>query len=384
MTLFRRNGPSRALNTLLPWLGWACALLAVFKGVLNAAAARCGVPFARLSAVEVPVVTSGTFNGHVFDEAALREMVETYNPAAQPAPVKLTHADKEGPAAGWVKSLRLGDFTPPGQAKPRKALFATLSLTEHGRTKVKSGEYLMRSIEAWPRNHPSNPTPGKWNYKGLALLGNDSPGCPNLGPLHLAEDASDLEVPVLLAAQEADPLTPGGKQPPATDEGAAMPLTPEQQAALDKAADIEKALAEATKKNADLEARLAAQALDADKATVKASLDGLVKDGKLTPAQAASLTPVLLALPASAEVQLAEGKTGKVREILLAHLAEGKGHGLKTPLQVPGKAPVELAAGDRGARSKRMAELVDQYKAKGKSHADAVACAAKDLDADGM
>ena len=384
MTRFLRNGPSKAPNTLSPWLGWAWTLLAVFKGGLNAVAARCGVSFACLAAVEVPVVTSGTFNGHVFDEVALREMVETYNPAAQPAPVKLTHADKEGPAAGWVKSLRLGEFTPPGQTKPRKALFATLSLTEHGRAKVKSGEFLMRSIEAWPRNHPSNPTPGKWNYKGLALLGNDSPGCPNLGPLHLAEDASDLEVPVLLAVQEGDSSHPGGKQPPATDEGAAMPLTPEQQAALDKAAENEKALAEATQKNAELEARLAAQALEADKATVTASLDGLVKDSKLTPAQAASLAPVLLALPANAEVQLAEGKTGKAREVLLAHLAEGKGHGLKTPLKVPGQAPAELAAGDRGSKAKRMAELVDQYKAKGKSHADAVACAAKDLDADGM
>lgn len=384
MNPFRRKGPSTARKGLPSWLGWARALPVVFKRALNALLPLPGVSAICLEDQEVPVVTSGVFNGHRFTEAVLKELVETYNFAAQPAPIKLTHADKQGPAAGWVKALRLGEYTPPGQTKPKKALLATLAPNELGRAKVKSGEFLMRSIEAWPPTHPSNPTPGKWNFKALALLGTDSPACPNLGPLQLAEGASEVEVPVLALGLDDESLpTHGGKQPPATDEGAAMALTPEQQAALDKAAETQKALDTATKKNTDLEAKLAAQALAHDTAEVKASLADLVKASKLTPAQAEVLAPVLLALPAEGEVKLADGKTAKPREALMAVLSEGAAHGLKTPLKVPGKAPVELAAG-KGTKSKAMAELVAKYKAAGKTHADAVACAAQDLDNDGQ
>jgi hypothetical protein len=325
------------------------------------------------------VVTSGTFNGHAFTEAVLRQLVETYNFAAQPAPIKLTHADKQGPSAGWVKGLRLGEFTPPGQARPRKALMATLAPNDLGRAKVKSGEYLMRSIEAWPPTHPSNPTPGKWNFKALALLGNDSPACPNLGPLTLAEDASEVEVAVLALALDDESPNPGGTLPPAS-EGAATMLTAEQQAALDKAAATEKTNADLTKKNADLEAKLAAQTLATDTATVKASLEGLVKESKITPAQAITLAAVMLALPSEGEVNLADGKPMKPREALLAALAEGSAHNLKDPLRVPGKAPAELAAGAKGNKSKAMSDLVDKFKKEGKTHADAVACAAQELD----
>ncbi|MDR3684770.1 MAG: hypothetical protein P4L11_13665 [Geothrix sp.] len=339
-------------------------------------------PFVRLDAPEVPVVTSGVHNGHPLGEAELKQMVDTYNPTAQPAPIKLTHADKQGPSAGWVKSLRLGEFTPPGQTKPRKALLATLAPTAHGREKVRSGDFLMRSIEAWPPMHPSNPTPGKWNFKALALLGNDSPACPNLGPLQLADDASEVEVPVLALGLDGESPNPGGPQPPAS-QGAAMELTPEQKAALDKAPATEAALAEATRKNTELEAQLSALALANDTATVKSSLDALVKDSKLTPAQAASLAPVLLALPADGEVQLAEGKKAKPREVLLAVLTEGPAHKLKDRLPVPSGSPVELAAG-KGGKAKAFQAAVEKHKAAGKSHADAVAQAAKDLDADGQ
>lgn len=382
MNPFRRKGPSKAPKTPSPWIGWAKALLERIKQGLNALLPLPGASLICLEDREVPVVTSGTFNGHRFTEAVLKELVETYNPSAQPAPIKLTHADKQGPAAGWVKALRLGEFTPPGQAKPKKALLATLAPNDLGRAKVKSGEFLMRSIEAWPPTHPSNPTPGKWNFKALALLGTDSPACPNLGPLQLAEDASEVEVPVLALGLDDESPNPGGPQPPAL-KGTAMALTPEQQAALDKAPATEAALAEATKKNTELEAKLAAQTLAVDTAAVKASLAELVKASKLTPAQADTLAPVLLALPADAEVKLADGKSAKPREVLLSVLEEGAAHGLKARLKVPGKDPVEMAA-TKGGKSKAMAELVDKYKAAGKSHADAVACAAQDLDQDGQ
>lgn len=381
MNPFRRKGPSKAPQGVSPWLGWAFALPARIKAALNALAVIPGAVLVRLAEPEVPVVTSGTFNGHVFTETVLREMVETYNFAAQPAPIKLTHADKQGPAAGWVKALRLGEFTPPGKAKPRKALLATLAPNELGRAKVQSGEFLMRSIEAWPPTHPSNPTPGKWNFKALALLGNDSPACPNLGPLQLAEDAGDVEVPVLALGLDEESPNPGGPQPPAL-KGTAMELTPEQKAALEKAPATEAALAEAQKKNTELEAKLAAQTLAADTAAVKASLDGLVKDTKLTPAQAQVLAPVLLSLPAAGEVKLADGKSATPREALLSVLGELKGHGLKDRLRVPGQAPVELAAG-KGGKAKAMEEAVTKLKAGGMGHAEAVAKAAQDLDQDG-
>lgn len=331
---------------------------AVLKRVLNA--------FLALSD-ETTILTPGVHNGHPLGLAQIQELVETYNPQAQPAPLKLTHADKQKEAYGWIKSLRTGPFTPPGQTKSVTALYATLSPTEAGRQANRSGGYRMKSLEAWPPTHPSNPTPGRWHLKALALLGSDSPACPNLGPLELSADPVDAETPVLIL-QDTTP-TPGGEPLP-NPRGATMALTPEEQAALDKAKATET-------QNKELLAKLEAQSKDAAAVAVQARLDGLVQGKRITPAAAATLKTVLLALPDEGEVQLAAGKTATPREALLSVLNTLGPMGLFKTIQVPAESPVELAAGDT---TKAMEAAVAKHKAAGKPHAEAVALAAKEVD----
>lgn len=154
---------------------------------------------------EEPVLIPGKWNGHNLSLAALEQMVETYNPDAQPAPIKRTHEDKGAPL-GWVSSIRVGDYTPPGKKKSVKALFAKFPMTPALRSAIQEG-YRMKSIEAWPPGHTNNPSAGKWHFKGFAALGSESPACPNLSPLQLSDEGSEVEVPVVSLAEDPDPAT---------------------------------------------------------------------------------------------------------------------------------------------------------------------------------
>lgn len=324
--------------------------------------------------VETPILVGGRWNGHPLDLAAMEEMVATYNPEAQPAPIKLTHKEvkdeAEKKAYGWVKRLRLGDWTPPGARAAVKTLFATLAFTDEGRQAVQSGAYRMKSLEAWPREHGSNPTPGKWNFRALALLGAESPGCPNLTPLTLAAGEEEIETPVLML-QADDTPNPGGSEPPT--KGEAMNLTPEQVAKLQadaaKTPELEAQLAQLT-------AKLAAQTKAQETAAIQARLDGLLKDGKLTPAQVALAAPVALSLADEGAVTLAEGKTSTPRAAFF-QLLEGLGtHGLLTPSGVPETRPAALAAEDKKSFDAAVQKHVDA----GKPYDQAVELAARELD----
>lgn len=321
---------------------------------------------------DTPILVGGKWNGHPLDLAAMEEMVATYNPQAQPAPIKLTHAEvsteDQKKAYGWVKSLRIGDWTPPGLKSPVKTLFAKLCLTDEGRQAVQSGAYRMKSIEAWPKAHPSNPTPGKWNFRALALLGAESPGCPNLTPLTLSAGDDEPETPVLVLQADSTP-TPGGHEPPQKGD----PMDPDKLAALQAQADLvptlKAQLSEAT-------AKLATQAKVAEETAVQLQVDGLVKDGKLIPAFAQVAKQVLLSVPDEGIVTLAEGKTTTPRAALLSLLEGQAGHGLLKPGEVPSTVPAQLKADDQKAFDAAVRKHVDA----GKAYPEAVELAARELD----
>lgn len=322
---------------------------------------------------ETPILTGGKWNGHPLDLAAMEEMVATYNPEAQPAPIKLTHAEvgaeDQKKAYGWVKSLRIGDWTPPGAARAVKTLFAKLSFTDEGRAAVQSGAYRMKSIEAWPKAHSSNPTPGKWNFRALALLGAESPGCPNLTPLTLAAGEDEPETPVLVLQADDSP-TPGGPRPPQKGD----PMDPNELAALQAQAALVPAL---QAQLSETSAKLSAQTKAAEEAAVQLQVDALVKDGKLTPAFAQVAKHVLLSVPAEGVVTLAEGKTATPRAALLSLLEGQPGHGLLKPGEVPPTVPAQLKADDQKAFDAAVRKHIDA----GKAYPEAVELAARELDA---
>jgi hypothetical protein len=186
---------------------------------------------------------------------------------------------------------------------------------------------------------------------------------PNLAPLTLSADGGEVETAVLVL--QADALNPGGLMPPQKGD----PMDPKELAALqDKLAKLEA-------QNADLTAKLSAANSTAAEAAVQVRLDSLVKDGKLTPAQAAQAKPVLLATPAEGVVTLSEGKTGTPRDAMFALLESGVGHGLLQDGKVPGQRPAELS------EEKAFDAAVQKHLDAGKPYAQAVELAARDCDA---
>lgn len=138
----------------------------------------------------VPVLRPGKWNGIQFTAAMLKEIASTFNPASQAVPVKLDHVE-EGPALTNIAECQYhDDYQLPGTGQRSPILLVRWPKTQDVVNAASNGKYPMRSVEVWPPKHPSNPTPGKWNLKGLALLGGAAPAVPGLGPLQLSVDDS--------------------------------------------------------------------------------------------------------------------------------------------------------------------------------------------------
>ena len=343
-----------------------------FKRALNAFLALSD---AGTQVAEEPVLIPGRWNGTPLSLSILEELVRTYNPSAQPAPIKQTHEDK-GAALGWVDGLSLQDWVPPGQTKPRKALFARFKVNDALR-KAKADGYLMKSVELWPPDHGNSPTRGRWHFKGLALLGAESPACPNLTPLSFADQDQEIEIPVLLLADEGPSPQPGGPRPPLSKGDSVETKTTPTPADLEAA---NQRAQEAETRAKDLEIRLANQAKEADQAKVIARLDGLVQAKKLVPAQKASLLPVLLALDGKeTTISLANGTAISPREALFQQLEGLQGHNLDTRAQVPGGPSQEQIDLASKAKNKAFDNKVNEYIKAGKSRREALQMACKEF-----
>ena len=150
-------------------------------------------------------------------------------------------------------------------------------------------------------------------------------------------------------------------------------MDPKELAALQAKATENAAL---TTQVASLTAQLAAQTKAAEETAVQTRLDGLVKDAKLTPAQALIAKPVLLSVPTEGVVTLAEGKNVTPREALFSLLEGLSGHGLLKPGEVPHSGPAKLDAEDKKAFDAAVQKHVDA----GKPYDQAVELAARELD----
>jgi hypothetical protein len=212
-----------------------------------------------------------------------------------------------------------------------------------------------------------------WHFKGLALLGAESPACPNLTPLSFADQDTDVDIPVLMLADEGPNPNPGGTLPP-PHQGEIVETTPaELEAANKRAAELET-------KNQLLETQLADQKKANDTALIQNRIDGLVKDKKITPAEAKVLLPVALALETEdATVKLGDNSSVAPREALFRVLVGLKSHGLDLTTRIPGnlsEEDVELAS-RKG--TKAFDNAVQGYMKAGKTKREALSMAAKDF-----
>ena len=153
----------------------------------------------------LPVIYPGKYNDRQFTATMLKQMVETFNPKAESCPVKIGHegADTQ-PQLSQIREVKLAPCTLTNGKTVDTCLWVRMDRTPEALASQR--QYRKTSIEAWPPEHQSNPTPGKWNLKGLAFLGAAAPAVPGLPPTTLSA------------------TNPQG--------GNDMPLTPEEIAAL--------------------------------------------------------------------------------------------------------------------------------------------------------
>lgn len=211
-----------------------------------------------------------------FDGAALDQIVQSYDYAANPAPVVVGHPTLDAPAYGWVK----------GVAREGDKIVADLDQVEPAFAEaVKAGRYKRVSASFYPPDHAGNPTPGSWHLKHVGFLGAAAPAVRGVRPVAFAAEQE--------GCAEFAFINEDHDMADKKDDAAAFA---EEQAKLvaDRAAlDAERAA-------------LAKERADARAADAAAFAESLVKDGKLAPAGKSLVAGLLGTLEATATVSFGE------------------------------------------------------------------------------
>lgn len=300
-----------------------------------------------------------------FTEDDLAATVAAYDPAKHEAPIVVGHPKDNHPAYGWVGKLEFADGALQVEATQVDPNFAEM---------VAAGRFKKRSASFYAPDAKTNPVPGTYYLRHVGFLGAQPPAVKGLkdvsfgdteeGTVEFSEDwivdgmiarlfrglrdfmlaqygqekadqalpqyaISDLEQ----AAREAQPKPESAAIPPMFTEDNSM--TPEQIAALQAKADAYDKLAtdfaELKAANEKLTAdfsELQGKQAEADKvatlATIKGSLDPLVKAGKVLPGEVDTLASFAASLDDKAETfSFGEGDTAKkisARALYLAQL----------------------------------------------------------------
>ena len=133
---------------------------------------------------EIEIFKPGTFTSVEgtevsFGAADLEEMVGSYDPTSNPAPMVVGHPALDAPAYGWAGGLRINDagrLVAVGDQV--EASFAEM---------VNDGRFKKVSAKFYPRDHPANPTPGKFHLKHIGFLGAAAPAVKGLKSVSFAD-----------------------------------------------------------------------------------------------------------------------------------------------------------------------------------------------------
>ena len=327
-------------------------------------------------------------------DADVQRAAEVYDPKLHEAPIVIGHPAMNAPAYGWVPKL----------AADGGSLTAEFAQMDDGfAAAVRAGRYKKVSASFWPPGHPNNPVPDSYYLRHVGFLGAHAPAVKGLraiefgaaeeGVIEFSEaahgiaarlwrnmrewliaqfgqDAADKVVPDWeiegikeMAARPdlpPDPVLFADPPPTLQPNPQENPMSQEDQAAAlaaEKAAR-EKAEAEAAKAKADLKKMQDEQNQAKRDAAHKQNADfaeGLVKEGRLKPADKALVVQVLdfAEHPEHTTADFGEGEAAKplgvaLREFLAAVL----------PQQLP---PGEMARGGeaQAAGSLNFAEHAD-------------------------
>lgn len=231
-------------------------------------------------------------------EAVLDEVIANYDPERDHAPLVFGHPESDGPAKGVISGLRRSGAT----------LFVKVKeVAQDAIDGVRNGQFLKPSTAFWHPTHPSNPTPGKWNFRHQALLGAASPGIPGLPRLKF--DATETVIIVDepgACVVSRDPATDAVAFAVAevvasgvADIGTIVQsiLKQESKVAEPTLEEREQALADREKALKSRETEFAANAAKARADANVAMVDGWLKAGKILPPHVAPLVAAFNALP---------------------------------------------------------------------------------------
>lgn len=285
----------------------------------------------------------------------LRRLASAYDLDGAPAPVVVGHPRTNAPAYGWAHSFAYDEGS-------QRLVARVGDLEPEFEQAVKDKRYRKISLSLFPPDAPNNPKPGFWYPKHIGFLGGAAPAVSGLAPVQLAagDDAvtfefgepafssiaelfrklrdwliekegaeaadkvlSDWNISWIDRASERDDDGRLFAAPPAP----ITPETPMSKPDAAAAAATEAAFAEREARLAEREAQVAQRAAEAHHAAHLSFAEGLIAEGRLTPAQRDRAVAVLdaAATMEQAEVSFAEGdrtvKTGladALRDLLKA------------------------------------------------------------------
>lgn len=237
-----------------------------------------------------------------FTPGDIKAMAEAYNPEFHEAPLVIGHPKDNSPAFGWVKAL---------EAKEQDGdtiLFADIDVSPDFQEAIDNKHYKKVSAAFYAPNDQHNPNKGQYSLRHVGALGAQPPAIKGLQAFEFSDSGDFVEF------SEEEPKKEQPKMPKPT-------ITPEELEAREKALlEKEKQLEE--KAAQELEAKQKAlqeqeKALEAKQAEfaekqarseAKELVDTVIKDGKLTPAQAEGLVEFMAGLNRTSEtLEFSEG-----------------------------------------------------------------------------
>lgn len=270
-----------------------------------------------------------------FTAADLKTIADGYDPQLQQAPVVVGHPKLDAPAYGWIdKLVAQGDSLFAVEAQVDTA-FADLR---------KAGKFKNRSASFFMPDAPNNPKPGQFHLKHVGWLGAAAPAVAGLKQVAFAADeegvvefalndrrwgfatAADLfrrvrdylidsvgleKADEVIAPWQIESLRDAAQPDRDTDGIRAYSETIEDTTVTDRTAEF-------AQRDADLKKREDAIAADEQRIAERQATDrrddctsfadGLVKAGKLLPAQKATVVELLFAMPVE-PLSFADGDT---------------------------------------------------------------------------
>lgn len=275
-------------------------------------------------------------HGRAFDlsRADLADIAGRYDPAKHEAPLVIGHPQTNAPAYGWVRGLRVVGDTLVADTHQVDAAFA--EVVNAGRWKKRSASFLLPTAN-------DNPSPGQYYLNHVGFLGAQPPAVKGLrdaqfaAPDQCVEFASDRrwgfrDVASVLRrlrdwmiergdVESADQVIPTWQidsiaeaaQPDAVFDSAtgpafAAPNSEETTVSETQTADFAAREQELSAKAADLVAReqaIASREQESRRAEAADFAAELVESGRLLPREAATVTELLLVLPADTPLSFA-------------------------------------------------------------------------------